>query len=258
MKHTTLLSALLLDLFGKSLAKKLGKPTSWTSHVSGALSLVKLRGLEQVQNPSEAQVLVRLANHYISSSISSASIVPEELFHVQAHVWKRLNLRSLSLKLSETMAQYARMCHDLKNGQLSPDEHVNLCEVLDAKLFALEQSAPPSWAHSSTVLLGHFEHAFEMHYDTYANRNICHAWNTIRLVRLLLNDCILEYYSIAPANDTAVLLSETPQSNLQTIVSNKCASAAQYIDCSDAARGLLPPSEDSDSRLHTGAISHLK
>lgn len=72
-KDTTLLAALLLDLFEKITNITHGSG-SWMGHVTGALALVKLRGLEKFQDPSALRVLMRLSNNLIISKIPSIDI----------------------------------------------------------------------------------------------------------------------------------------------------------------------------------------
>ena len=68
-KDTTLLSALLLDLFEKITNTSSRHTKSWVGHVHGALALVKLRGLENFQDPSALRIMERLSNNLLISKI---------------------------------------------------------------------------------------------------------------------------------------------------------------------------------------------
>ncbi len=92
-KDTTLLTSLLLDLFEKITDSKPRHNNSWTSHVIGALALVRLRGLEQFQDPSEFPVLVRLSNHCMISCVTSGSIVPDELISIREYIKNNPNIQ---------------------------------------------------------------------------------------------------------------------------------------------------------------------
>lgn len=67
-KDTTLLAALLLDLFEK-ITNVTHHSNSWISHVIGALALVKLRGLENFRGPAALHILMRLSNNLIISKV---------------------------------------------------------------------------------------------------------------------------------------------------------------------------------------------
>ena len=74
-KNTTLMASLLLDLFEKITGTET-RNNSCTSHVNGALALVRLRGLDQFQDDSGYNMLVRLFTHYIVGCVASDSPVP--------------------------------------------------------------------------------------------------------------------------------------------------------------------------------------
>ena len=81
-KETTLLASLLLDLFEKITNSIPRDNKSWTSHVNGALALVKNCGLEHYQNQSELVVLARLSHRYIVNSMATGSVVPDEVVSI--------------------------------------------------------------------------------------------------------------------------------------------------------------------------------
>ena len=88
---TTLITLLLLDLFEKITNPKPQRDEAWTGHVHGALALVRLRGLEQFQDPLALRVLVRLSINLLISCVATKSPVPGELVALQAHTTKHLN-----------------------------------------------------------------------------------------------------------------------------------------------------------------------
>ena len=75
IKDTTLLAALLLDLFEK-ITNINHNSGSWMGHVNGALALVKLRGLENFQDPSALRILMRLSNNLVISKTPAAQYIP--------------------------------------------------------------------------------------------------------------------------------------------------------------------------------------
>jgi len=121
-KDTTLLTSLLLDLFEKITHNEPRNNKSWTSHVNGALGLVRLRGLEQFQDPSEFSVRVRLSGFSLISCVASGSPVPDELIAIRAYVGKHLNVQDPRWRLSDLMVEYANLRSEIRRGILSNDE----------------------------------------------------------------------------------------------------------------------------------------
>lgn len=253
---TTLLSSLLLDLFEKITFTKPRSSESWTTHVNGALALVKLRGLKQFQTPSEFHVLVRLINHYIASCVTNAEIVPLELLAVRDYVANNLNYEEHTLHVSELTVEFAKLRNGHRTGSLSNDEYVRASKGLDLKLEALDLTMPPAWRYSRSLVDDKSERMFDFHFDSYPHRNICYARNFIRVGRILLNEALIEGYLASPEGEKYWTLMERAYENIDTMASEICASLPQYSDCDGAARDRLPTSERSDLGHDVKELGH--
>ena len=245
-KDTTLLAALLLDLFEKITDSEPRNNKSWTSHVNGALALVRLRGLEQFQDPSEFRVLVRLNNHYIISCVASGSLVPDELIAIRAYVEKHLKVQDHTLQLSDLMVHYAKLRSEFRRGILSNDEYIRVFMELDVKLQAQDLDMPLSWQYSTTLLDHKSDRTFDLHFDSYPDRNKCQARNVLRVVRILLNESLIKHYLASPKGDKYLALIRVARDNIETLAGEICACVPQYVDCDGAARQRLPTSEKSE------------
>jgi hypothetical protein len=144
IKNTTLLATLFLDLFEKITGRQPQNNKSWTSHVNGALALVKLRGLECFQDPSEFHILVRLNNHFLITCIASGSPVSDDLLELRRYVEQRLDVPDYTLQMSDSMIAYAKLQSEMRRGILSNEECIQVTTELDAKLQALDLNMPPS------------------------------------------------------------------------------------------------------------------
>lgn len=244
-KDTTLMASLLLDVFEKITDSEPRDNNSWTSHINGALALVKLRGLEHFQDPSELTILVRLSTHYIVSCVASGSPVPDILNAIQAYIGRHRNFQDPMLRLSNLMILYANLCSESRKGFLSNDEYIELSVELDGKIRALDLELPPSWQYS-TILLDHkSERTFDLHFDSYSNPKICQARNIFRIIRILLNESLIKHYLASPTSDKYLALIEVARENIESLAGEICACVPQYVDCDGAARQRLPTSEKS-------------
>lgn len=255
IKETTLLSSLLLDLFEKITGSKSRTDKSWTSHVSGAVALVKLRGLDQFRDPSEFRLLVRLTNHYLISCVASGLLVPEGLLSIRNYIDKRLDLPDYTLQLSDATMDYARLRSDITKGVLSNDDCINTSMVLDKKIEALEFNMPASWKHSTIILQHKVDKAFGLHFDVYPGRNKCLAGNILRVVRILLNETVLESIQASSLGEYYLSMRETVSGNIRKLVEAICASVPQYTDCEGTACERFPTREnlslEGASHMHT-------
>lgn len=221
-RNTTLLASLLLDLFEKVTDSEARNNKSWTSHVNGALALIRLRGLEQFQDPFELRVLVPLNNHYIGSCVTNGSLVPDELIAIRAYVENHLNVPDHTLQLSDLMIHYAKLRSDSRRGILSNDEYIRVSTELDAKLQALDLNMPLSWQYSTTLLDHKSDRTFDLYFHSYPHRNICHARNFLRVIRILLNGSLIKYTLAPPTGNKYLALIQVARNNIETLVAEIC------------------------------------
>ena len=245
-KHTTLLSSLVLDLYEKMTDNEPRIKKSWTSHVNGALALVRARGLEQFQDRSEFSVLARLSGHSLISYVASGSPVPDELIAIQAYVGKHLNAQDPTWRLSEIFVHYANMRSESRRGILSNVQRIGVSMELDVRLEELDLDMPPSWQYSTSLLDHKSDRTFDLHFDSYPNRRVSQVRNFLRIVRILLNESLIEQYLASPSGDKYLALREVAHGNIETLVGEICACVPQYVDCDGAARQRLPGSSKSD------------
>ena len=244
-KDSTLLVVLLLDLFEKIMDSKVQNNKPWTCHVDGALALVKLRGLEQFQDPLSVRVLIRLSTNYVINCVASGSPVFDELIAIRAFVGKHLNVQDPNWRLSEVFVHYANLRSGIKRGTLSYDKCVEVSEALDIKLRALDLDMPLAWQYSTTLLDRKSDRTFGLHFDSYPDRNVCQGRNGLRVLRILLNEILLEQYLASPVSDKYSESIQVAQANIETLAGEICACVPQYVDCDSAARQRLPSSEKS-------------
>ena len=243
-KDTTLMVSLLLDLFEK-ITDSQPRQKSWTSHINGALSLVKLRGIEHFQDPLELSIVVRFSTHYIFGCVSSNSPVPNALKVIQAYIGKQKDAHDPMLRLSNLMIQYADLQSDIRRHVSSTDEYINLSLELDGKLQALDLELPPSWQYKSVLLDYDSDMVFDRHFHSYFNPRVCQARNVLRVMRLLLNQSLLQYHFVSPTADKLSKTLGVVHENIKILTGEICASVPQYVHCDYAVRQRLLPSEKS-------------
>ncbi|KAF2802843.1 uncharacterized protein BDZ99DRAFT_576696 [Mytilinidion resinicola] len=248
-KEATLLASLLLDLFEKITDIEPRNNKSWTSHVNGALSLVKLRGLEQFQDPSDFDILLRLSSNSLMSCLCSGSPVSDELMAIQAHIAKHLDTKDPKIRLSEVMVDYARFRNDATRGVLSNEQYIRAATELDVRLLALDLELPARWDRTTTFTDCTSERVFGSQYDTYSDPKICLARNLFRVMRILVISSLIEHCLATPEHSPRIAVA---QENIEILAREICASVPPYVDCNGAARRR--PLASLDIPVHTGHL----
>ena len=243
-KDTVLMASLLLDLFEKITDSEPRNNKSWTSHVDGALALVNLRGLDHFQHPSDFSILVRLSLHYIIGCVASGAPVPQILNIIQTCIGKRLGVHDPMFRFSNLIIEYANLCSEVRRGVLSNDEQIELSIELDGKLQTLDFELPPYWQFTTVFLDYPSEQVFGLHYNFYPNPRVCQARNILRVLRILLNEFLVEKCSSSLIGDRYLSLIEVAHDNIEILTSDICACVPQYVDCDSAARHRLSDHRD--------------
>jgi hypothetical protein len=238
-KYTTLLAALLLDLFEKITDGEPRNNKSFKCHVDGALALVKFRGLEHFQGDSEFAILARVCTHCIVSYVASNSPVPHDLGRVLTYVEKRRGDQDIRWRLSGIMGRYATLCSNIKNDVLSYEKCNQISWELDGELQALDLSMPPSWQYSTKFLDHLSKRTLDPYLHYYPHRNTCQARNFLRIFRILVNEMLIEYQPASTLGSDHGNLMQVALNNIKALGREICASVPQYVDCDNAARWRL-------------------
>lgn len=254
-KDATLLSSLLLDLFEKITDSEPRNDKSWLSHVNGAVALVRLRGLEQFQAPTDLHMLSLLHVNYIVSCVASGSPVPDEVDKIQAYVWRGLDPQDPRLQISDIMVRYANLRSKVRSGVLTSVESIEISKELDVTVKTLVLEMPPSWQWSSTILSQKSNWTYDLHFDTYSNPRVCQGLNFLRVLRILLNESLIEYYLNSPTSQNNMELIGAAQDIIKALAGDICASVSPYVDCGGVARQRLAVVQKTE--LQDQTLGHI-
>lgn len=230
-KDSTLLSILLLDLYEKITNQEPHYEGAWAAHLQGALTLVKMRGDQQYDDPIALRMLVRLTTNEIISCVVSHRPVPEEIVALRANI--EANVSSLAnpkTRESDLMIEFARLRHDIEDGYLPDEEVIASLKNLDCRFLALSMDVQPTWQFKTIQVEEKSSHHFESYHHIYPAEQIGQMWNVLRLTRILINELILSRYS--KVEEVGIHDSSFYQPAIDTITSmasDICATVPQYI-----------------------------
>lgn len=228
---STLLSAMILDLFEKFMHSEPSSIEAYTGHITGALALVQMRGLEKFSGKFSAFMLNRLSMNLLISCVASGTRVPDGLVLLKEYAWARLNVEpDPKTELSDLMVNYANLRGDVVTGHIKGREQVNQSIDLDAKLQAIALNMPPLWQCKTTLLDRDSKHVFRRRVDSYLNRHVTQTWNVIGLVRIILNEFLIEYYTSTNEALYSSLVT-VAKNNIEMLARQICFSVPQFVDC---------------------------
>ncbi|KAL8942556.1 MAG: hypothetical protein Q9216_001600 [Gyalolechia sp. 2 TL-2023] len=233
-QDATILAILLLDLYEKITGKEPTFGGAWTAHLSGALTLVKLRGNQQFDDHRVIRMLMRLSTNLLISCVASGRPVSSELVALRntiaAHLPKPIDPK---WRESDLMIEFAGLRQDIQNGLLSDNEAILSLVNLDAKFVRLGLEAAPPWQYKTVQVGAKSSHHYESFHHIHPAENVAQMWNTLRLTRILLNELIAVRSSDDQKKRVATLeLDAIHQCAIRAInemASDICASLPPYI-----------------------------
>lgn len=249
----TLIVVVLLGLYEDSLSTSdsLGL---WTKHVRGALALLDVRGMKQLQNSVGRKLINGIRTSTVANCLVRHTSVPESMMR-----WSNLlqsyenSVEASGSALASIFAAFCRLQERIKmmgSAKYSRDI-VLIALTIDAELEkweAIEQCDRP---YAMIKAEPFSKLAFNGAYHEYENITVATHWNQYRSVRIMLHEIILvqveqqddseeaqSYFATTAPDQNQIELSKTL---ITTLSEDVCASIRYCL-------GYLPGPGDESSR----------
>ncbi|KAK9388458.1 hypothetical protein V1515DRAFT_585245 [Lipomyces mesembrius] len=128
-KDSTMLAILLLDLYEKITSKEPHYEGAWAAHLQGALTLVKIRGDKQLDDPTVLRILGRSGRDCALRA------------NIASHIASPAGPKS---RESDLMIEFARLRHEIEDRGLPDDEAIYSLQDLDGRFLALSMDVQPT------------------------------------------------------------------------------------------------------------------
>ena len=263
-KDDTLLAVLLLGLYEVMTCTTQPNMCLWENHINGAMALVRLRGVQQMQSRLGIRLLSQATASVAISAHRSKSEAPKELTSFVALGLQYANKGDPSWNFRLISIRSANFRAAIEQGSLrDPDVIIATAMEIDQDFVTLSRKLPPSWQYE----VHHVEQAdshvlYEGTYHLYAVYGIAHGLNAWRVSRLQVNESIWEQLFrhdtlLLSSQDRATLISRV-ESTITGLCSEICATVPQYVELPtepsvsvSVCRMQSPPSVISDAPSHS-------
>jgi hypothetical protein len=232
-KDSTMLAILLLDLYEKITNTEPHYGGAWAAHLQGALTLVKMRGEKQFDDPHALRMLVRVSMNEIISCVASHRPVSEEILALRAKIAAHTSSPDPKARESDLMIDFAKLRHDIEDGGMPDDEALSSLQALDGRFLELSMDVQPAWQFEIVEVEEKSSHHWESYHHMYPLEQIGQMWNVLRLTRIFLHELILSRCSdteeVRSPNSKAPSLRQQATETIEKMTSEICATVPQYI-----------------------------
>ncbi|KAI4160950.1 MAG: hypothetical protein L6R39_000156 [Caloplaca ligustica] len=256
-QDSTILAVLLLDLYEKITNKEPAFHAAWAAHLSGALTLVKLRGDQQFNKPSIVRMLMRLSTNCLISCVASGMPVSSDLVVLRNTLVARfLEPADPKWRESDLMIEFAGLRQAIEDGVLSDNDAILSLVDLDAKFVRLGMEVPPTWQYQTVQVDPKSSHHYGSVHYIHPAEHVAQMWNTLRLTRILLNELIrsrcLGHQSSRKPSPALAPIYQSATTAIEEMASDICASLPQYIE--DTPPSLLEAFTETGSSAVTSDV----
>ncbi|CAL5866687.1 uncharacterized protein PFLUO_LOCUS897 [Penicillium psychrofluorescens] len=239
-----LTGSMLLDLFEKITHSGPSTVEFWRSHIDGSLALIQALGLDHFRDYPSLRILSRLVTNSIISCVGSATAVPQQLIEVRAYLTSQMSQQDPKWKQSTIMIEFAAFREALRKSLWTLPEYILVAQDIDQRLLDLSQNMPEGWKPEVHVL--DLSSEFPNRLLFYRDRHVTQMMNTLRLVRIVLNEFLLESYQKQDDVDSR-LFDEPAIQTITSSIDDICASVPQYVRC----QCQFPTKPQQHSPTHT-------
>ncbi|KAJ5904842.1 uncharacterized protein N7473_001758 [Penicillium subrubescens] len=228
LSDETLQSVLLLDLYEKMVNRNPHSLPSWTSHIRGAMSLVKARGARNFSSPIACQLSFRLSMTLPISYGLANLLMPKGSMGLMRELDPYIT--GIKKDFTALAADTFRLKCNIAHGRVSSSEAVQMARGIHSRLVALEAAFPPSWMPRSVICAD--PRILGVRLDIYPDHFAAQLWNAVRFHRLATDDIIQTNSS----GDSCV--TKDAFQDIAVVVEQICAMVPQFI-----LPGLWPDNE---------------
>jgi hypothetical protein len=243
IQDSTLASILLLSLFETMMQQYRQMSSSWNRHIEGATALLKMRGLEQFQSKLGSQLYIQVSSNIRISSAQMSTRVSADFLGFNELAMPFLDANNPTLRISLIVDAFAKLREVIANKQAEDSGFIiNSALQLDQNVLLLLSTLPDGCDYEVIHVAKSEPGVFDGVTHRYRDHRVAQLWNSLRMIRIFLNEAVhrevsakmgADYESYGSEVPTEwILLQEMTARNSQQIASDICASVPQFTKLS--------------------------
>jgi hypothetical protein len=184
-KNTTVLTVLLLDFFENLTNDESNSSSPASKHLDGAVTLLKIRGPKQFEDPVSLSMFQHLSSHLIPSCLERGVAIPNDFLRLRKHASRFTSTDDLEWRLSDVMVQLAALRDGFKDSNTSNTLTLATAQYLDLELLDIRNAMPESTAFNTPTS----QSPLSEDSDTRPSKKPTRERN-LHLVRILLDETL--------------------------------------------------------------------
>lgn len=240
LKDSTLASVMVLALF-ETLSKDNAQSSKiFTKHVNGALSLLALRPTEQFGYPVGRMLFRQIATNIRVDCAQRHVRVPNQLMELFARAAPFCDPDDPLLLVSDLVDGFTDIRAAMQeNTGFDPYDLLQWAKRIDERAVSLTSNMPSWWNYDIVYVSRKDSRILSHRYHLYRDHRIAQLWNTIRMMRIRLNEMIhnlagkirIDAQGCGPEEDSldSGCIQLHSSQIIQKMAADICASVPQFV-----------------------------
>ncbi|KAE9375204.1 hypothetical protein N431DRAFT_369426, partial [Stipitochalara longipes BDJ] len=239
-----LISVLLLGIFEANASDRPRSMASWLQHIKGSISLLKLRGNQQLETHIGRRLFVQLRTSIMTTCIIRRVTIPPEIFD-----WTMLAVQHETVDQAATsalvfaMIKFAELRTNLESPDYANDPYRIVADALeiDEMFYDWALTVPESFLWTPIHIAEPDEEVFADYYDVYSDVFTAGVWNNFRSIRVMLHEILIEHLVVLCSSPEYLIRNReilssykaqifTSKSVICTLTHEICASVPFYFN----------------------------
>ncbi|KAK1965616.1 hypothetical protein LY78DRAFT_91837 [Colletotrichum sublineola] len=254
VEDSTLAAVLLLGLFEAIVYSGQQSLDTWNQHTLGTLELLRLRGTRQLDTPLGRQLFVHASGNIRTTCAHTKTPVPQRFLKLYENARLHLDLDDPFSKMTPIVDRVATLRSRIASlGDSERQELLYEALDLDAATAKLGQKVPEEWRFTARSPGERAPISYKGVSLRYPSLLVLRYWNSLRIIRMFLNDVIWIQSSLAldrgpdPDDETDYDgLQRSASRKISSLVVEVLGSCGEYLEFSEdrfsvSARCLIWP-----------------
>ncbi|KAF4974879.1 hypothetical protein FZEAL_8280 [Fusarium zealandicum] len=209
VKDTTMLAVLILGTYEFVSGHSPQTMRAWQDHVNGAAALASLRGSAQLRSKAGVSMFLMLCQSVLISCIQSGLPMPQALIDLRREIHPSDELDGPAAPLANPTYKALQARYDIKTGKLNRlDEIVDTLSSIDDEFSSILSELPASWNYHRVQLTEPDPRVLGQRCHVYSGLLESTTWNSVRAIRMLVSETIVEQLGLHSGATGLTALSE--------------------------------------------------
>lgn len=190
-KDSTLFSVMILGIYETVTGSNERSLAAWTEHINGAATLVKLRGMEQLQTVVGQRMFLQVTSSLMISCVQRTIAMPQHIIDLRKQASSFIEPDNPGWRVSAVIIDYTIFRADVCACKIvGPKTVIEAALDIDRRFIEVCDDLSEIWTYETIYSDENPHLIWNGHYHVYKESWMAHLFNGVRTCRIMLHETI--------------------------------------------------------------------